>query len=408
LSREGVQAIEIELRRGDVIVERAEGDDIRLQATFTNGAGEADLQSLSEGGTLRIRQHPGSSPGDAGNFFNDFGLGAILSKFGRIDLRVGLPAGFQRIAVSTGLGTVRVSGSEADLQIKSGKGDLLVNGGTGHAVARTGAGVVRAEGFHGSLEGHTGMGEVAIVRVEGAARLHTGMGKVTVSDSALTLDANTGMGEVTLTRASGRAKVRTGMGNVGVTEGGDLELDADTGKGQLTLDGRFGAIRAKTGDGDVRLRAAALRGASEVGTGRGGIELILPGQTAVRIDASTGRGRVESATPLLQVGQPGPSGFFSNRLVGAIGTGEIQASLKARTGFGNIRISVEGSEAMGQAPEEARASRGAAASAETSAVAASSVPNTQNPVPNTRLEILQALGRGEITIDEAERRLAQA
>ena len=42
--REGLTTIEVELRRGDVVVEEASDDQIDVQATLSSGASDGDLK----------------------------------------------------------------------------------------------------------------------------------------------------------------------------------------------------------------------------------------------------------------------------------------------------------------------------------------------------------------------------
>ena len=43
-SREGLTTIEVELRRGDVVVEEASDDQIGVEATLSSGASDGDLK----------------------------------------------------------------------------------------------------------------------------------------------------------------------------------------------------------------------------------------------------------------------------------------------------------------------------------------------------------------------------
>jgi Putative adhesin len=258
------------------------------------------------------------------------------------------------------------------------------------------------------------MGEVSISSGEGEARLHTGMGNVLVGEGTLDLDAFTGMGELRLARLGGQAKLRTGMGLIEVVEARNLRVDANSGKGDVRLAGYFGPIQAKVGDGQIRCFLGELAAPVELTTGRGSIDVAFSARQAVRVDASTSRGRIDSEVPLVQVGQPGPEGFFNKRVVGTVGSGEIQATLRLRSGFGNVRLRLldtgetpsaqpaPGTVEAGEAEQKVAVAAGASGSSWTSPDA----PASDQPPRRTRLDVLQALGRGEITIDEAERLLA--
>src|SRR5216684_1005547 len=90
---EGISALEIDLKRGDIAVDVGDGDQITLRANFSSGTSEADLQVLPLGGTLRIVQSPADVEREGFGFLNDLGLGHLMGHLGRIDLRLSVPAG---------------------------------------------------------------------------------------------------------------------------------------------------------------------------------------------------------------------------------------------------------------------------------------------------------------------------
>ncbi len=396
----GLTAIEIEVRRGDVSIEESTNDEIGLIANFSSGAIDVDLRIDQVDETLRFVHTPSDVDRDRGGFtfLNDLGLGQLVGQIGRIDVRLRIPATIRRVAVKTGMGSVQIAPWLEDVMVKTGKGEIGLTAGGGRVDLSSGMGAVRLGRVAGSCSINTGMGEVAIGSGEGTARINTGKGTVRVRDANLNLDANTGFGEVELERVGGEARIRTGMGQLHVLDARDLGLEAHTGNGELRLSGEFRSIRAKSGFGAILCYAKKLGGTVDLNTGNGEIDVAFGADGAVRIDAATGRGRIDSEVPLVQVGQSGPEGFFSRRVVGTAGSGEIQSTLRIRSGIGNVRLRHLDREPAQASPTSSVAN----ATGESGAAPASSASAAPG---RSRLEILQALQRGEINIDEAERLL---
>jgi hypothetical protein len=157
--------------------------------------------------------------------------------------------------------------------------------------------------------------------------------------------------------------------------------------------GAVGSLRMKCGAGNLECATDLGPGEHDLDTGAGNIEVRLPDNAGVRIDAVTRMGAVHSDFDLVKVGRPGPVTIGGGRFVGTIGAGEATATLHMKTGAGNIAIrrALEPWTA-GDGPSAASASQG---EAETP-VAASSVG-----AERTRLAVLHSLQRGEITVEEA-------
>ncbi len=415
-------AIDVEIRRGDVHVDAGTGDQIIVRADFSGGASTEDLLIEPVGGTLRISQPVSGLNRRVQGFLEDFDFGHLKSFLGRVDLRLSVPSNVRHLSVTTGLGSVWVERCPVEVRVRTGKGDVTLGTGAEQVDVTCGMGAVRITGFAGACALQTGLGEVTLADGQGSARIRTGKGKVEIRDGTLDLEATTGLGEVHLDRLSGRANVRTALGDLAVVQARALALEAQTGNGAVRLGGEFRAIRARSGFGGIAAQPSRLSGSAELTTGNGSIDVTLPSGQAIRVDAGTGRGQVESDVPLMPVGQPGPEGYFSRRVVGTFGSGEIEATLRVRTGNGNVRLR----QARAVVPPEPAADTVAAAASAsgapappaevpTAATAAPETPAAASPGPGepapapgpSRLEILQALSRGEITVEEAERRLLQ-
>ena len=396
---EGLTTVDVELRRGDVSIEESSTDDVGLVAEFSSGAVDVDLRIDQIGDTLRIVHAPADVDRDRGglSFLNDLGLGQLAGQIGRIDVHLRIPAKIRRVGVRTGLGSVQIAPTVDEVKIRTGKGDVGLAAGGGQVELASGMGSIRVGRVTRSCSIQTGMGEVSLGGGEGTARLHTGKGSVHIVDANLHLEANTGWGDVQLERVSGEANIRTGFGRLTVDDARDLAVEAHTGNGELRLSGAFRSIRAKSGFGAILCYAQQPGNSVDLNTGNGDIDVAFGAEGAARIDAATGRGRIESQVPLVQVGQSGPEGFFSRRVVGTAGSGEIRSTIRVRSGNGNVRLRYLPGQA---APAAAEAS--SAEPAPTPAGDAASEPT------RSRLEILQCLQRGEIGVEEAERLLTRS
>ena len=457
-SAEALQAIEITLRRGDVLIETGQVDNVKVIAELGSGTSEADLQFDESSGMLRIQQ-----VGPAGVFgglgpLGDFGLGQLGFPIGRIDLRVIVPIPPPRFTVTTGLGAVNVADWTDSVKVHSGKGEVSLGAGHGQIEVKSGMGAVRVRGFADHCEIATGMGDVTVDSGRGEVMVQSGLGRICLADVTGKIEAQTGKGSISLDRVFGNANVRTGFGEIRVRAARSLAVEAKTGKGELEFAGDFESIQAQSGFGGVVIRAEDLRGAVDVTTGHGGIEVDLATGIAIRIDAASRRGNVESQVPLVRVGQPGPEGFFSQRMVGTLGEGDVKKNMRLRSGAGNIEIRTwSAAEATASAASRAEPPRAApepvttavqgasapepsttkgeqtvplpaeptspTAAEESAAAGASHLSETapepavglstpatasssSNGASDPRMRVLVALSRGEISVEEAERLLS--
>jgi hypothetical protein len=116
-------------------------------------------------------------------------------------------------------------------------------------------------------------------------------------------------------------------------------------------------------------------------TALGNIALSLPADVSARVSAATSLGEIRSDFPLVQVGRQGPMGFLGGRMVGNMGEGEPRAEIELATAKGDIKLQARTPSAEGApSPEGSKADSANAA----------------------RLRVLEALSRGELSVEEAE------
>ncbi|SDP20660.1 DUF4097 family beta strand repeat-containing protein [Lentzea jiangxiensis] len=180
-------------------------------------------------------------------------------------------------------------------------------------------------------------GSVRTSGVLGAAEVDLSAGNIHV-DRAGSLKADTGAGAVKVGAVTGNAEVKTGSGHLRVGRV-DGALVVKNSNGHIEVGTVEGALRARSANGDIHVeRAGALveartaMGAIEVGevvrdtvtlnTAMGGIEVGIAHGTAAWIDAKTSFGRV------------------SNSLEGSDGPGACAETVEvtAHTSFGDISV----------------------------------------------------------------------
>jgi DUF4097 and DUF4098 domain-containing protein YvlB len=167
-------------------------------------------------------------------------------------------------------------------------------------VATSGADVT-AHGRLGTTELSSGSAKVQLEQVEGDLRARCGSGGLDVS------------------RVDRRATIKIGSGEVRTTEiGGATEISLGT--GNVWVGVAHGPVRMRSGSGSIEIGEA--HGDVEVVTGSGNVAVGLPAGLQARLDAVTGRGRLDSELPVSE---------FQNETSRSI-------SIRARTGRGDVTI----------------------------------------------------------------------
>jgi hypothetical protein len=162
---------------------------------------------------------------------------------------------------------------------------------------RTGDGSIKAIGLSGTIDLHSGDGSLTVSSLKGAVRLHTGDGSI---------------------------------------EGRDLDgkCDAVSGDGRIRLTGRFDVLSVRSGDGSVGVEAlhgSKLDSGWNISSGDGGIDVALPDDLPVNIDASTSDGHISSDIPITMDGI-----ISKSRVRGKMNGGG--STLTIHTGDGSIHL----------------------------------------------------------------------
>lgn len=163
-------------------------------------------------------------------------------------------------------------------------GDLVATGRLGECRFRTSAGNVRVERT-GELRVHTGAGNVVADGVAGDAEIHTGTGKVRLGDVEGAVVVKNAGGDTEIDAAAGDVRVRSANGAISVERAG-------------------AGVEATTSNGGIRLGEVA-RGAVDLGTAMGDLEIGIAAGTAAWLDVDTSFGQVRNL--LDDIARPGAS-----------------------------------------------------------------------------------------------------
>ncbi|PZN13219.1 MAG: hypothetical protein DIU69_01195 [Bacillota bacterium] len=345
----------------------------------------------------------------------------------------------ERIQTMEGAGIRRVEimAGRADVEIRQG-GDTLVYEGPADASAeRQGETLIlRLPRLRGWLLPAAERLAVTLPGSVAACRVET-TGGVELRHLRCDCTVEVRAGNVRSEAGRGHLRVRSGAGNVEVRDH-QGELDVTTGAGDVNVSGgRLTALAVRTGAGDVRFQAWLER-RGQITTGAGSVELrpltdgnadldvrsgfgnIVLERTGVaggRLELQTGAGSIHDATGI----QVGRRGGFGLRSVDVLGPGD--GVIRLATGAGSIRVigkraepSPAGQEAPAgqetrvapaqQARRDAQGSHGLH-DAQGEQATAGAGPGAGAARPRSARDVLEALARGDIDVDEADRLLGQ-
>lgn len=255
-----------------------------------------------------------------------------------------------------------------------GQGEVTVSDLEGDLLIKTGQGEAQVTSFRGQLTLNLGQGDVALSRISGPVKATVGQGDVR-------LEGWRGEGEEA-------CSLKSSAGTVKVIEATGPRLEASSAMGDCLLrEVRLPYLRAETSKGNVTCDGEPGNGRWVLKTALGDVTLTLPTDANVRINAVTSLGEIRSDFPLVQVGRQGPMGLLGGRMVGAIGRETAQAEIELTTAKGDIRL---------------HARRPSPSAPPSAAGAPPPEPPAAGDVDAARLQVLEAVSRGELSVEEAE------
>lgn len=276
---------------------------------------------------------------------------------------------------------------------------------------------VEAEG------GSTGM---QLERLEGTIRARTASGDVRADRLANMVTIQTASGDIRAHVLNGGVRIQSASGDL-TLERGDGELNIQTASGDLELDRITGTLEVSTASGDCRVRASALtscrartasgdltvatplapNGEYDFGTVSGDLLLQVPETTRMTVAMKTVSGDLSCALPATSDG-----GKRSRTLM--VNGGGVPVRVKSVSGDCTVRAAGSDLPPLPASPPTARtaptppAPPAAPVTPVPIVQGAGSTPQPDAPEDglSETLAVLQAVERGELSIDEAMERLA--
>ncbi|MGW2621241.1 DUF4097 family beta strand repeat-containing protein [Micromonospora taraxaci] len=240
-------SVQIELPVGDVWISATDRTDTVVTVRPRDPSSKADVSTAEQAvvqydaGKLLIR---------VPKTWRRYGFGSGPS----VDVLIELPTG-SRVHAESSWAAFRCEGRLGECRIKTGSGIRLDE--------------------TGPLDIDSSHGEVAVERVAGSARVKASSGKVRLGAVDGPVEIKNSSGDCWIGRSGGDVRVNTAYG--------DITLDATT-----------ASVTARTAYGNLRL-GEVVRGAIDLNTSYGAIEVGIRRGTAAWLDVSSKHGRVHNA-----------------------------------------------------------------------------------------------------------------
>jgi len=195
---------------------------------------------------------------------------------------------------------------------------------------RTGGGEITGTEIAGTMSADTSGGKLKFTHLQGPIGARTSGGSIELigCDGALSVETNGG--RIDVTDGSGSLEARTSGGGIAVRNFGGA-TKVETNGGGLTLENINGAVRGRSSGGSITARLASpVPGDVNLETSSGSIEVSVPPDAGLDVEAEASDGRVVSELPFV--------GTRTDRdqMKGKINGGG--KSLVLRSGAGSISI----------------------------------------------------------------------
>jgi hypothetical protein len=164
-----------------------------------------------------------------------------------------------------------------------------------------------------------------------ALNLHSGSGDITVQDDPRYLSASTGSGNIHASQVKGASDLATGSGDIQLDTESSAEVKLRSGSGNIRMHGLASSLAARTGSGDITAELH-LTGAANLATGSGNVRLHLGPDARFDLESSTGSGGIHIDYP----NAPRQDDHTRHHLTASINGGG--QPLEVRTGSGDINI----------------------------------------------------------------------
>ena len=284
------------------------------------------------------------------------------------DVRVESPLEGE-VRATTAAGDIRTADVSGALRVETAGGSIKLGSIGQRADASTAGGSIRLGNVGGEATLETSGGDITVGHVAGALRAETAGGDVVIDGAQGPVVAQTAGGQIRIGPTGDSVHAETAGGSIWL-QGARGRVDVDTAGGSIDLLAIQGAIKASTAAGRILAQIDASRktfGASELENSMGDVQVYLPANLALTIDAAIEMAaghQIVSDFPLVIQGSEEEYAEREIRGRGDLnGGGEM---LRIRTVNGNIEIRKLDSQTLEKLKEQQNAewNRGAAHRAE--------------------------------------------
>ena len=279
--------------------------------------------------------------------------GGLRTFKARVTMEIRVPR-MSAVNADLASGEARITGIEGDVWVNNASGDIRVNEVRGFIGVNTASGDIRMSDTHGTTRVHTASGDVVVERGTGQFSFAAASGDIRLDSLTGTLEVNTASGDVT---ANGSAFVRA---------------------------------KVKSISGDVSLATPLdLHGDYHFQTVSGDVLLLVPEHTVLTLTYSTLSGDVSAALPMQREG------------------GKRSGTLIVNGGGVPVRMSSVSGDCLVRAARSSLPALPLVDAVNPFISPASTEPTLPEEMASSEtLRVLQAVERGELSIDEAMDRLA--
>jgi hypothetical protein len=277
-----------------------------------------------------------------------------------------------------------------------------------------------------NIEAEAASADIDVGGLEGVIRVRTASGDIRADRLSPTVTIQTASGDITTHTLNGSVRVQSASGDVGIKRA-EGEIGVQSASGDVSLDQISGTLDVSTASGDCQVRSSALNscraktasgdlslmtplapnGEYEFGTVSGDLLLQVPQETRMTVSMKTVSGDLSCALPATTT-----EGGKRNRTL-AVNGGGVPVQVKSVSGDCTIRAANSNLPPL-PATAPLRATAPPQPPAPPAMPPMPPMPGAPPPMRDAApesdfsetLSVLQAVERGELTIDEAMEKLA--
>ena len=245
------------------------------------------------------------------------------------DMDIFVPAN-TTLAITSSRGNVTIAGMAADVEVNHHRGEVNINNHTGNVLLNLDGSSVRLGQVKGDVTIQGKVNEVAVEDVDGAVHMNGEFWESTrLVRISKTVSFRSSRTDMEFSRLDGRLDL----------DSGDLRADSLTGPMRLktrskdvSLEGLSGDLRLEDSNGTVRV-GLYKPGNIQIDNRKGDVQVTIPPNTAIKVEARTHEGEIESEFDEIKVDNRNRESSAS----GSIGTNGPPLKLNCEKGAIEIR-----------------------------------------------------------------------